>query len=343
MAVCLANLPVIGEQTVDFFLHVGNLGQNTGAKPLSHRRQDFVSIKAFQVRLKIIQILAFAVAVGFCGAEKMVFHRVAVAAALAEHQRLLLRFQLFEGAEVDVQAFHICVCAPKPAGSGVDKPAAICLFQPFVGGVAAELPPSLVKNGPVADTGVIFQLIDRGIHALIKGFPGGKIFVAADIVLLLNTDGGQRRIPQKTVIAVVHHILENNHTQLVAGIIECLRLHFNMLAKGVKAQLFHFQDVLGKGGFAGRGVNAVRPVALIQHAVEEIGLAVQTQPGNAVYYFGFQRPQGKVRMDRILPTGQGEGVKLGVFRRPGFRIFRTENHLAIHNGKRLPFKRGGAV
>ena len=60
------------------------------------------------------------------------------------------------------------------------------------------------------------------------------------IVQLLDTYRGQCGIPQEIVVAVVDHILENHHAQLITLIVEFLRFYLDMLTQGVESQPLHF-------------------------------------------------------------------------------------------------------
>ena len=63
-------------------------------------------------------------------------------------------------------------------------------------------------------------------------------------------------------------------------------LDFDVLAQHVEALSFGQFDVIDKCLVAGRGHEAVGPVALIQQAVQKVGLVVQTEPEDA-FFVGF--------------------------------------------------------
>lgn len=63
----------------------------------------------------------------------------------------------------------------------------------------------------------------------------------------------------------VYHILPDEHAQLVAVVVKTLGLDFGVFAQHVEAELLHPRNI-GDQRFIRRcGVEAFRPVALIQH------------------------------------------------------------------------------
>ena len=102
-----------------------------------------------------------------------------------------------------------------------------------------------------------------------------------------------------------------------------------MLAQGIEAETLHGEDIIGIAFRGGGGEQPLRPVALIQQTVEEIGFAVETQAGIFAYLFDFQRPDGKVGFHLILRRFQGKMVKIGVVRAPEMGIFRGNGHLPV--------------
>ena len=176
---------------------------------------------------------------------------------------------------------------------------------------------------------MVFQLIHRVSCALTEGIAASFVPVKAPVVPLLNADGGKHGVPEIAVAAVVDYVLPDNHTQPVALIVEFLRLDFDVLAQGVEAETLHGEDIIGIAFRGGGGEQPLRPVALIQQTVEEIGFAVETQAGIFAYLFDFQRPDGKVGFHLILRRFHGEAVKIGVVRAPEMGIFRGDGHLPV--------------
>ena len=272
------------------------------------------------------------VAVGFFGVKEVALHGPAMAAEFAEDQRLLFRLQALPGAKVDVAAVHIGALSPEPSGGGVNKPGRIQLLEDGVDIVAVRLAPALVENGPVADTGVVFQLVDHGLHGREECFPGFGVPVKVFVVHLLNAYRGQCRIPEEIVVAVVDHILKYDHTQLVAQIVKFLRLCLDVLTQGVEAKALHGLNIPAAAIRGGRGVDTVTPVALIQKSVEEIGAAIEAQPGDIVKDLYLQSTQGKITLQAVLTGFHRKIIKLRILRRPGLGVFRGDDRCAFPQG-----------
>ena len=65
----------------------------------------------------------------------------------------------------------------------------------------------------------------------------------AGVLSPLHADGGQGGVLPEGVAAAVDHVLHDQHAQPVAGVIEPFRLHLNVLAQQIEAQLLHAQDI----------------------------------------------------------------------------------------------------
>ena len=63
------------------------------------------------------------------------------------------------------------------------------------------------------------------------------------VISSLESDSRKGGIAEKAVIAVVDHILENDHSKPVAIIIKLLRFNFYMFAKGVESKGFCRKDI----------------------------------------------------------------------------------------------------
>ncbi len=72
----------------------------------------------------------------------------------------------------------------------------------------------------------------------------------------------------------IYHVLAYDHAQAVAMIVPSCTFYLDVLAQHLKAQGLHGGDVIDQGFIRGRGVEAVRPVALVQDAHKEKGLVV---------------------------------------------------------------------
>ena len=135
--------------------------------------------------------------------------------------------------------------------------------------------------------------------------------------------GDQRgRDDKGTVVpAAAGHILPDQHAEPVTVVIPAQGLHLDVLAQHVEAAVFGRLNVKDQGLVRRRGVEPVRPVALIQQAVVEIGLAVEEEPGNAVLVLLHgQLAHSKIAAHLVLPTAHAEGIEPGMLRAPGLEV-----------------------
>ena len=109
--------------------------------------------------------------------------------------------------------------------------------------------------------------------------------------------------------AAVYHVLAHDHAKAVAVIVPSGALHLDMLAQHVKAQLLHGSDVVNQGLVRRSRIEAVRPVALIQHAHEEVRLVVQTKERNPVLLFNGKAAQSKVTGYLVCSKGNGQVIE----------------------------------
>ena len=127
---------------------------------------------------------------------------------------------------------------------------------------------------------------------------------------------GQRGINQEAVAAAVDHILEHHHAQLIAQIIEHLRLDLNVLTQHVKAHFLGGQNVVFIALRAAGQIDAVREIALIQQSVEEIGLAVEADARCAAHVFHTHGAQREIGLDLVLTRPQRKLIQIRVLGRP---------------------------
>ena len=127
---------------------------------------------------------------------------------------------------------------------------------------------------------------------------------------------GQSGIPQERVISVIDKVLENDHPQAVTVIVKLLRLHLDMLAQGIETKGLHLQNVLGIAFRAGWCEKSVTPIALVQKAMEEIRLPIETKAGDPLYFPDLQSSQRKVGGNNVLSRPDDTAVEIGVLRGP---------------------------
>ena len=225
-----------------------------------------------------------------------------------------------EPSEIDMEAFHVAQFLCKPSGGTVRKPCAVQRFQPAEGVIRKELAPALVENGPQADARMIPQRPDRRVHRVQEVFPRGRIPVHPDVIPGPDSNCRQNRILEITVFAAVHHVLENDHAQAVAVVIELFRFDLDMLPQHIETERLHGPDIRFIAGRIGGRIQAVAPVALVQQAVKKIRFPVQAQARLAVDALNGKRPQRKIRFNPVPAGSNGEPVQVRVFRAPADRI-----------------------
>ena len=154
-----------------------------------------------------------------------------------------------------------------------------------------------------------------------------QIFVAP--LLVRQGNGGQNGIPDVAVVAVVDHVLEDDHAQLVALVVEFVGLNLDVLAEHIEAQRLHGENIVGKTLGAGRRQQTVGPVTLVQQTVEEVRFAVETQALILAHLLDLQTADGEIALHPVLRRGHGEVVEIGVLRGPETGILRGDGHGTI--------------
>ena len=157
---------------------------------------------------------------------------------------------------------------------------------------------------------------DGIVHGGVEMLPGLRVPVQPPVIPPLKAQVGQAGLPQIGVLAVVDHVLKDDHAKTVTVVVKLLRLDLDVLAQGVEAQTLHGADVPGEGGGACRGVEPVAPVALVQKTVEEIGLAVETEAGDAVHGLGAEGAESKIGLHPVLTGGECKGIEMRILRTP---------------------------
>ena len=215
----------------------------------------------------------------------------------------------------------------KPAAGVIHQPLRIQPGKPSGGIRRVKLPPALVEGNPADDAGMDPQGADGFLHLLKEGIPPfflppGKKTAGSFSVRHGDGKGVQQRgkigdEPASVSRASAHHILPDQHAEPVAVIVPPLGLHLHMLAQHVEAKLLHCGDVKDKGLVAGRGVQAVRPVALIQHPGLKAGAVVQKKPPDPFFIrLNVAFSHGKIAFHPVLIRLHGQMIKKGILRRP---------------------------
>ena len=123
-------------------------------------------------------------------------------------------------------------------------------------------------------------------------------------------------IAEEGIVAIVHHILEDDHTVLITIIIEQLGLDLDVLTQGIEAERFHRKDVVLVALRRRGGINTVAVISLIEERMEKVGFAVQTETTDSVYLANIQRSDREVRIHLIFPGRQDKAIQIGILGRP---------------------------
>ena len=215
-----------------------------------------------------------------------------------------------ERVEIVVQGIHISPALIVPAAGLVHKAGTVQPADGLHGPGGIELPPALIEGHPAAHAGVALQGLYRGFQLPGIFFPARFRFAAQQAPegpcirqaaeQRLEHVGQVGHEPELVGPAAVHHVLPDDEAQLIAVVIPALRLDLGVLAQKVEAQLFYGLQFPYHCPIAGRGVQALGPVALIQQAVEQDGLAIQAEAHDPV---GIRHTaplaQGKVAVDGV--------------------------------------------
>ena len=121
--------------------------------------------------------------------------------------------------------------------------------------------------------------------------------------------------------AAVGHVLPDQHAQPVAVVVPARGLNLDVLAQRVEAHRLGCGDVKGQGLVAGRGVQAVRPPALVEQAVHKIRLAVERKALHAVPVLAdAHASQREVALDHVVAQRQLYRIEIGLLGRPGAHL-----------------------
>ena len=160
----------------------------------------------------------------------------------------------------------------------VDEPRLVQAAHQLQHLFGVELAPALVENHPQSDAGAVIKLLYHVGQLRAKLLP--RLLVSppkegVELVAQMPSSDQRGRDDKGTVVpAAAGHILPDQHAEPVTVVIPAQGLHLDVLAQHVEAAVFGRLNVKDQGLVRRRGVEPVRPVALVQQAVLEIGLAV---------------------------------------------------------------------
>ena len=143
---------------------------------------------------------------------------------------------------------------------------------------------------------------------------------------------------QKVILpAAVRHVLPDQHAQPVAVIVPPHRLHLDVLAQHVEAEIFHRPDVPDERLVARRGIESIRPIALIEHARVEDRSAVQCQAGVPRRVApDADVAQRKIALHTVFAQLGGKLVELRMLRRPELRGLHAQDAFAVRERADAP-------
>ena len=131
--------------------------------------------------------------------------------------------------------------------------------------------------------------------------------------------------------AAVDHVLPHQHSQPVAVIVPAHRLQFYMLSKHVEAELFHLCDVEDHRLVAGRSIQPVGPVTLVQKPVVEIGFVIQFKAHHARVVLAHRKlAHSEIGNDDVLVHDDDKVVKRGILGRPQFVVFEFQRAFPVY-------------
>ena len=210
---------------------------------------------------------------------------LAVAAEFRQREHTAVRARRAHFKDIFVDALVIARALIVPAAGMIDGAGGIHFPQKLCGRGRVELPPALVEGHPGANA----HRIAQGGHQLAQLggelFAGGLVFaLEAFVAFILHMDAkiGQRHGDAVAGIGcAAGHILPHQHAQPVAVIVPARGFCLDVLAQHVEAERLGALDVRAQRLVGGGGVQAVRPIALIEQPALKIRLAVEQKTGRA--------------------------------------------------------------
>ena len=309
-------------------------------------RQHRAQLHFFVAGGQLLPAFGCAVAVGLAG-RLVPRHGPCDTAVLAQRHGARLRAHP-QGVEVVVQGVYIPAALIVPAAGLVHKAGVVQrtdgLHRP--GGIV--LSPALVKGHPAAHAGVAAQRLYRIFQFPAVFFPAAfaapaqqppqRRLVRQAAHKRLQNIGQVGNEPQVILAAAVDHILPDHKSQPVAVVVPALRLDLCVLAQQVVAQRLYLAQLPFHRRIRGRGVQSLRPVALIQQAVEQDGLVVQAEAQHApCVRCAAPLAQGKVAVHGVellflsLRSAHGQVVQKGRVRAPREEMLlrNMQRHLTV--------------
>ena len=211
---------------------------------------------------------------------------------------------------IDVAGMRVALgVAAVGAAARVDQTRGIQLLdlRRQLGGCGdAPLAPAFVERNPADDRGFALELLHDGGDVAAEA---GLVRIAELVVAA----GGHRR-----------HVLPHHQADMVRPVVPARRLHLDVLADGVEAQVLRLLDVELQCRVGGRGVDAVGPVALVERGQQEGRLAVEHDAVESAHFLDTDAAQAGIAGDSVtliaLHQAGLEGVEEGILRTPQVRM-----------------------
>ena len=209
-----------------------------------------------------------------------------------------------------------------PAAGRVDRARLVHGLDDLHGRLAVKLAPALVERYPHGDARVVVERGDHVAQLVQKRLARRHVRAAEEgipAVVEVPARHERGRDDERVVaLAAAGHVLPDEHAQPVTVVIPAVALDLDVLAQHVEAHILGQLDVVDERVVARRGVEPVRPVALIEQPVVKIRLAVEKQAAHAVLVrLDAALAHGKVAVDRVAAERHAEGVERRLLRRPG--------------------------
>ena len=227
-----------------------------------------------------------------------------------------------------MQALNLPDLLVMPAAGMIDGARAVDALNARNRLFRVKLAPTLIERHPHDNGRTIVKLSDQFAQLLIIAFArrcvgAGESF---EVVILFMVVCDERRRDRHGAVfpAAGHHVLPYKHPQPVAVVVPAHGLAFDVLAQHVEAHVLHELDIKNHRLVRWRGIQTVRPVALIEYAVMIIRPAVKQQTRRAVFILSHpDRSHGKRGIYRIIFRAQLGIVQKRGLRRPQAQILRA--------------------
>ena len=188
-----------------------------------------------------------------------------------------------ERPQVGVEAADVAAALVDPAAGVVDLPGGVEVGDRAGDAVGVELAPALVERRPHGERDDVAEQLDGLAHLAPELLATGGV---APLVEPVQAVGDPDRVPGRArggqvpvAAAAVDDVLPHQHAEAVAVRVPAQRLDLRVLAQHGEAERLHRLDVVDHRLVAGRGEQAVGPVALVEHADVGDRLAVERAAG----------------------------------------------------------------